>query len=95
MGLVMVRCLSTQLWSAHFSGRSLSDTKVFPKLVSPCRADHFLLVAWEGHRANCQNLGRCWERHGSTKSGCCARYVKQQYKSSPCLAKTQAVKDTR
>lgn len=45
----MSKSLSTQLWSAHFPGRSLNDTKVFPKLVSPCGAEHLLLVAWEGH----------------------------------------------
>lgn len=96
MGLVMGRSLSTQLWRAHFPGRSLSDTEMFPKLISPCGVDHLLVVAWEGHRANChQNSAQCWERHSSTKAGCCAGCVKQQYKPSPCLAKTQAVKDMR
>lgn len=48
MELVMSKSLSTQLWSAHFPGRSLSDTEAFPKLVSPCGAENLLLVAWEG-----------------------------------------------
>lgn len=52
MGLVLSKSLSTKLWSAHFPGRSLSDTEAFPKLVSPYGAENLLLVAWEGHRAN-------------------------------------------
>lgn len=44
MGLVMSKSLSTQLQSAHFPGSSLSDTEVFPKLLSPCGAEHLLLV---------------------------------------------------
>lgn len=48
MELVMSKSLSTQLWSAHFPGRSLSDTEAFPKLFSPCGAENLLLVAWEG-----------------------------------------------
>lgn len=49
----MSKSLSTQLWGAHFPGSSLSDTEVFPKLVSPWGAEHLLLVACEGHRAKC------------------------------------------
>lgn len=66
----MSKSLSTQLQSAHFPGSSLNDTEVFPKLVSPCGAEHLLLVAWEGHGANCHHqactelslvLGKAWQ----------------------------------
>lgn len=85
---MMSKSLSTQLWSAHFPGSSLSDAEVFPKLVSPCGAEHLLLVAWKDTgqtvtTKHAQNSAQCWERHGSTKAGCCAGCVKQKYKSSP------------
>lgn len=54
----MSKSLSTQLWGAHFPGSSLSDTEVFPKLVSPWGAEHLLLVACEGHRAKCHHQAR-------------------------------------
>lgn len=83
----MGKSLSTQLWSAHFPGRSLSDTEAFPKLVSPCGAETF---CWWSEDIGqivitkaAQNSAQCWERHGSTKAGCCVGCVKQQYKPSP------------
>lgn len=69
----MSKSQSTHLWSAHFPGRSLSDTEGLPKLVSPCGAENLLLVAWEGHRANCHHqtcrelssvLGKAWQHYG-------------------------------
>lgn len=64
------KSLSTEIWGAHFPGRSLSNTEAFLMLISPCRAGDLLLVAWEGHRVSCCHqaftelssvLGKAWQ----------------------------------
>lgn len=68
---MMGKSLSTELWGAHFPGRSLSDTEAFLMLASPCGAEDLLMVAWERYRASCRHQaftelgsapGKAWQR---------------------------------